>query len=217
MPEKLIQYLSEAHATEAMLIRTLQAHIDVAPRGAYRSLLEEHLVETQGHERRVRQRLLALAGPLDLVKLSASMAMSIGGQLLALSRLPLELVRGSGGEEKLLKNAKDECASEALEIATYLALQRLAEATGERATAELAASIREDETRMLRRLIELIPDLASTVVDAELRGRPHYDVSRTGAADSVRNTARRARRSTPAARRVSSRSRRGASRKRAAA
>ena len=48
------------------------------------------------------------------------------GQTMALSQTPFDLLRGSGGEEKVLKNAKDACASEALEIATYTAIERLA-------------------------------------------------------------------------------------------
>lgn len=48
---------------------------------------------------------------------------------------PYRLVRGTGGEEKVLKNAKDACASEALEIATYTALERLAHFAGDERTA----------------------------------------------------------------------------------
>ena len=48
---------------------------------------------------------------------------SVLGQALALWKTPLDLVRGASGEEKILKNAKDTCATEALEIATYTALE----------------------------------------------------------------------------------------------
>ena len=41
----------------------------------------------------------------------------------------------------MLKNAKDSCAAEALEIATYTALARLARAAGDAKTERLAASI----------------------------------------------------------------------------
>lgn len=39
-------------------------------------------------------------------------------QVIALARTPLDFVRGAGGEERVLKNAKDACATEALEGAT---------------------------------------------------------------------------------------------------
>lgn len=41
-------------------------------------------------------------------------------QVIALARTPLDFVRGAGGEERVLKNAKDACATEALAIATYI-------------------------------------------------------------------------------------------------
>ena len=60
-------------------------------------------------------------------------------QGLAFARAPLDLVRGGGGEEKVLKNAKDAASTEMLEIVTYDALERLARVTGDTKTAELAA------------------------------------------------------------------------------
>ena len=75
------------------------------------------------------------------------------GQALALTKTPFDLVRGSGGEEKVLKNAKDSCAAEALEIATYTALAGLARSAGDAKTGRLAESILGDEQRMLDRLL----------------------------------------------------------------
>jgi len=77
--------------------------------------------------------------------------------VLALGKAPLDLIRGSGGEEKVLKNAKDTCATEAWEIATYTALERLARAAGDAETAELAMSIRGEEERMYDRVLREIP------------------------------------------------------------
>jgi hypothetical protein len=56
---------------------------------------------------------------------------TVAGQALALAKAPLNVVRGSGGEEKVLKNAKDACASEALEIPTYTSFAPLARAARE--------------------------------------------------------------------------------------
>src|SRR6201999_2711305 len=115
---------------------------------------------------------------------------SVVGQALALGKTPFDLLRGSGGEEKVLKNAKDACASEALEIATYTALERLATAVGDDATAALAASIRSDEEKMLARVMREIPKLTDAVVRAEIKGRSSYQVTETGAADAVKDAAR---------------------------
>ncbi len=103
------------------------------------------------------------------------------GQALALSKTPLDLLRGSGGEEKVLKNAKDACATEALEIATYTAIERLARSVGDDETADLAQRILADEERMLERIMREIPKLTEAVVRAEVKGEPSYDITTTGA------------------------------------
>ena len=61
---------------------------------------------------------------------------SLVGQALALGKGPFDLLRGASAEEKLLKNAKDESATEALEIATYRALEHFARRTGDTKTAQ---------------------------------------------------------------------------------
>ena len=120
---------------------------------------------------------------------------------LALGKTPFDLLRGSGGEEKVLKNAKDACATEALEIATYTAIERLARSVGDEQTAKLAASILADEQKMLERVLREIPKLTDAVVGAEVEGNPSYDVTTTGAADAAgaarRPRRRRARRPRP--------------------
>ena len=139
--------------------------------------------------------------------------MSLTAQYVALSKTPLDLLRGTGGEEKILKNAKDAYASEALEIATYTALERLAVAVGDDETARLAASIRADEEKMLARVLREIHKLTDAVVRAEVKGNPSFDATTTGAADAVakagetardtvRSTTARAKRATRQARKV---------------
>jgi ferritin-like metal-binding protein YciE len=184
--QKLVQYLNEAQATEHALIRVLQSQIAMTPRGSYRSGLETHLGETRDHAARVADRLEALGQGSNPLMAIAGLAESVVGQLVALGKTPFDLLRGSGGEEKVLKNAKDACATEALEIATYTALERLAQSVGDDETASLAASIRGDEEKMLERVLREIPKLTDAVVGAEVEGEPSYEVSATGAADAVR-------------------------------
>ena len=139
------------------------------------------------HAERVGRRLEELgegAGPLPAV---VGVAENVVGQALALGKAPFDLVRGTGGEEKVLKNAKDTCATEALEIATYTALERLARSVDDGQTATLAASILVDEQKMLDRVLREIPKLTDAVVGAELEGKPSYDVTTTGAAAVVRD------------------------------
>jgi len=209
--QKVVQYLSEAQASEVALVRVLQSQIAMTPSGSYRSGLETHLSETREHAARVGRRLDALdqgSNPLTVV---TGFWENMVGQALALGKTPFDLLRGSGGEEKVLKNAKDACASEALEIATYTAIERLASAVGDQETASLAASILADEEKMLQRTLREIPKLTDAAVRAEVKGKPSYDVSTTGAADAVReagtSTKAAARKTTAATKRTARKAR----------
>src|SRR6185312_15938385 len=161
------QLLNEARATEQALITTLQAHLAITPPGPYRQLLDRHLTETRRHARAVGERLgdLHLGG--GVVAAGTGLVRTIVGQTLALSKGPLDVLRGGDVDEKLLKNARDECATEALEIATYDALEALAQAQGDRETARLAARHRADEERMLADLRRLLPELARAASEQE--------------------------------------------------
>src|SRR3954466_9977405 len=186
--QKVLQYLDEAHATETALVRVLQSQIAMTPRGSYRDALERHLDETRNHVERVEERRSQLGHRADPLQAAVGVFETMMGQAVAISKTPLDLLRGTGGEEKVLKNAKDACATEALEIATYVALERLARGVGDDVTAKLAASIRADEERMLERVMRELPKLAAAVVGAEIEGEPSYDVTKTGAADPARAT-----------------------------
>jgi ferritin-like metal-binding protein YciE len=187
--QKVVQYLNEAHASESALVRVLQSQIAMTPRGTYRTVLETHLNETRNHATRVSRRLKTLDQGSNPFMAFVGLWENLLGQTLALGKTPFDLLRGSGGEEKVLKNAKDACATEALEIATYTAIERLAGAVGDPETAKLAASIRADEEKMLQRILREIPKLTDAVVGADVKGNPSYDVTTTGAADAVRDAA----------------------------
>jgi ferritin-like metal-binding protein YciE len=187
MSQKIVQYLNEAHATETGLVRVLQSQIAMTPRGSYRRALERHLDETRTHARRIEQRLGELGESSGPVTATIGLVESVLGQVLALSKTPLDLLRGTDGEEKILKNAKDTCATEALEIATYRALEELAKRAGDDKTAKLAREIRADEERMLKTVSDELPAL----VDAVARGEG-YDITTTGAAEAVTKPAKRA-------------------------
>ena len=187
--QKVLQYLREAHASEVGLVSVLRSQIAMTPRGSYRDGLEKHLDETRRHAKRIQERLGELGQGRGPVQVFVGLAETLISQSLALSKTPFDLLRGSGGEEKVLKNAKDACASEALEIATYTALERLATRVGDEETAQLAASILGDEERMLERVMREIPKLTDAVVGADVEGQPSYDVTKTGAADAAREAA----------------------------
>src|SRR3954454_18464043 len=150
---------------ETPLVTNLGAHMAMTTDDDYRSLLERHLKETTGHADAVERRRKALGrsdgrGPISFVTRTAR---DIVGQALVLAKGPLDGVRTPDQHERMLKNAKDECATEALEIATYDALETVAQAAGDRVTAKLAADHRRDEERMLA---DLRAQIAALAVDA---------------------------------------------------
>ncbi len=185
--KKVVQYLAEARATEDGLTRVLQSQIAMTPRGSYRSALEKHLNQTRRHSARVSDRMRELGAGSNPVTAVIGFAEDVLGQAFALSKAPLDLLRGGGGDEKVLKNAKDTYASEALEIATYAVIERLARAVGDAATAKLAADILAEERAMLERVETEIPKLTDRMVGAEVFDDPSFDLTKTGAADALRD------------------------------
>ena len=173
---KLVQYLNEAYGKEKQLETALEAHIAMTTRPPYKKRLQQHLKETKGHARAVERRIKALGGTAEGVSIpgpevvseAASKVQEVAQRGVALAQGPLHAVRGTGEEEKLLKNAKTEFADEAEEIATYTAIETLADSVGDRETAKLARGIRRQEERMSSFLERLIPQLTRAVAQAEI-------------------------------------------------
>jgi ferritin-like metal-binding protein YciE len=173
---KLIQYLNEAYGKEKELETALRAHIAITTRRTYKKRLEQHLRETKGHARAVERRIKQLGGKAEAmpapgpeaVSEAAGAVASVASKTVAAAKGPLHTLRGTGEEEKLLKNAKTEYSEEAEEIATYTAIETLADTVGDRETAKVARGIRRDEERMQRFLERLIPQLTRAVARAEI-------------------------------------------------
>jgi ferritin-like metal-binding protein YciE len=172
---KVVDLLRTAYATEMALVRTLQAHVEVAHEGSYKDDLQHHITETVRHARLVRERLGEL-GYLEeenvFLRLVGTVE-AMAAQGLALAKGPWDLIRGKGDTaETMLRNAQDEAMTEAKEIATYLALERVADKLGDEKTAELARSIRKDEEAMLKKLGKSIPQLAEEMVASQVVNPP---------------------------------------------
>ena len=86
----------------------------------------------------------------------------------------------------MLKNAKTEYWNEFEEIATYTAIESLAESVGDKDTAKLAKSIRREEERMAKFLEQQIPALAKGVATEEI---PAAERRRPRASSARRSTA----------------------------
>jgi ferritin-like metal-binding protein YciE len=174
--EKLVQYLNEAYGLEQRLETALQAHIAMTTLAPYKKRLKEHLTETKRHARDVKKRVKQLGGVAATVDApgpaqvgEAAQAVLGGAQkAVALAQGPLHALRGTGQEEKHLKNAKTEYASEAEEIATYSAIEALADVLGDGETKRLARAIRREEERMRSYLEKEIPRFTKAVAKAEI-------------------------------------------------
>ena len=170
----VLQYLDEAHATETALVTNLRAHLTMTSEGSYRDLLQRHLGETQRQVKAIDRRRSQLGGKdgRGLVAGAVGLARDAVGQALVLTKGPIDAVRTMSQPERMLKNAKDECATEALEIATYDSLEAAAKAAGDDVTARLAREHRAEEEAMLRDLRKEIPKLALLTVEDKTGERP---------------------------------------------
>jgi ferritin-like metal-binding protein YciE len=167
---KLVQYLNEAYGKEKQLETALEAHIAMTTKAPYKKRLQAHLKETKGHAREVERRIKKIGGQVgaDGVAGAANAVQAAANKAAALAQGPLHMARGTGEQEKLLKNAKTEYQDEAEEIATYTAIAALAAAVGDKETAQLANRIRREEERMASYLEKLIPQLTRSVATEEI-------------------------------------------------
>jgi ferritin-like metal-binding protein YciE len=206
---KLIQYLNEAYGKERELETALQAHISMTTKAPYKKRLQQHLKETKAHARGVEQRIKQLGGKAHAVPApgpiadAASAVTSAASKAVSAAKGPLHALRGTGEHEKMLKNAKTEFWNEHEEIATYHAIEALADTVGDKETAKLARDIRREEERMAKFLATQIATLTKGVAREEIP------------AAERRNGQTRRRRSTASSRSRSSSRTRSGSRSRA--
>ncbi|MGH2911527.1 MAG: DUF892 family protein [Solirubrobacteraceae bacterium] len=184
---KLVQYLNEAFGLEKRLETALEAHIAITVQPTYKKRLKQHLSETKRHGRDVKKRIKELGGATTTVDTpgpapvtEAAQAVLSGAQkAVALAQGPLHALRGTGEEEKQLKNAKTEYASEAEEIATYAAIETLAGVLGDKETQRLARTIGREEERMRSFLEKEIVRQTKAVAKAEIPASQRRSAPRT--------------------------------------
>jgi ferritin-like metal-binding protein YciE len=231
---KLVQYLNEAYGKEKELETALTADITMTTDKAYRKRLQDHLKETRNHSRQLKSRIRALGGKAEEVSVPgpdalsdvASGAANLANRAVAAAKGPGHMLRGTGEQEKLLKNAKSQYWNEFEEIATYYAIETLADFVGDKETHQLAKSIRREEERMARYLEKLIPKLARAAardeIPAALRssggGRRRRSSSKSRSSSSSSSSSSRSsggssRKSSSSSRKSSSSSRKSSSRK----
>jgi ferritin-like metal-binding protein YciE len=158
---KLVQYLNEAYGKEKELETSLEAHIEMTTKAPYKKRLKQHLKETKSHAKQLERRIKKLGGGGHAIQ-------TVVAKATAAAKGPLHAVRGSGEQEKMLKNAKTEYFNEHEEISTYLAIEIFAEKVSDKETAKLARDIRREEERMAKFLEGQIKSLSGAVATAEV-------------------------------------------------
>ena len=213
---KLVQYLNEAYGKEKQLETALTADISMTTDKTYRKRLQDHLKETRNHARQLKSRIRAIGGKPeevavpgpDAVKDVATGAVNLANRAVAAAKGPAHMLRGTGEQEKLLKNAKTQYWNEFEEIGAYRAIETLADTVGDKETAKLAREIRREEERMAKFLERLIPRLTKGVAREEIpaalrnggrkrrsssRRRTGSSKSRSSSSSSSRSTKSRSR------------------------
>src|SRR5919199_902417 len=152
--EQLTKYLTDAHSIEEQALAQLRTAPEIAGDPELSAAYREHLRETEGHERRVRDLLEARGAKPSLTK---DVVMKVGGKgFLLFARLQPDT------PGKLHAHA---LSYEALELSSYELLHRVAERAEEPDIVRAVDRIAEEERAMMQRL-ESTFDRA---VDASLR------------------------------------------------
>lgn len=141
LDEQLVASLSDAHAIEQQALAQLRRAPGIAGDEMLAQALRDHEPETERHEQLVRDRLEAHGASPSRVKDVAGAASGVGFVLFA-----------GAQPDTPGKLAAHAFSYEHLELATYELLERLAELAGDRDTAAVARSIRDEERTMAGRV-----------------------------------------------------------------
>lgn len=138
---QLTKYLTDAHSIEEQALQQLRTAPKIAKDEQLGRVYSEHYAETQEHERRVRERLEARQA--DPSKLKDLVARAGGAAMILFARANPDT------PGKLTAHAY---SYEHMELATYDLLALVADRAGDEETADMARSIRDEESAMAQRL-----------------------------------------------------------------
>ena len=160
--DQLTKYLTDAHSIEVQALAQLRTAPKLAGNSQLSHIFEEHLAETENHERLTRELLDARGASPSKLK---------------------DVVMGAGGKGFLLfarlnpdtpgKLYAHSVSYEALELASYELLARVAERAGETEVVETARRIGAEERAMIDRLESHVDDAYSASMAAHARDDIH--------------------------------------------
>lgn len=144
---QLVRYLADAHSIEEQALAQLRTAPDIAGEDRLAGALGAHLLETEEHERLVRERMSALGESPSRLK---DMIMAVGGKGF--------VVFARSQPDTPAKLAAHAYSYEHLEIAAYELLARVARSAGDTETAAMAERIRGDEERMAAQIADVFDE-----------------------------------------------------------
>jgi ferritin-like metal-binding protein YciE len=163
LDDQLTKYLTDAHSIEAQALAQLRTAPDLAGDAELAAAFRAHHAETERHERTIRELLERREKRPSRVK---DAVMAVGGKgFLLFARLQPDT------PGKLTAHA---ISYEALEVASYELLTRVAERAGALDVVEAAQRIAGEEQAMLDRLESLV----DRAVETSLREHPRDDLGK---------------------------------------
>jgi ferritin-like metal-binding protein YciE len=156
LQEQLNKYLADAHAIEAQAIQLLSKGPDIAGHDELATAFEEHLAETERHERLIEERLQARDASRSTIKDAA----------LRLGALNWGLFFGAQPDTPA-KLAAFAYAFEHLEIAAYELLARVARRAGDDETEQVAQRILAEERTAATRIRSLFDEALDASLHAQ--------------------------------------------------
>jgi ferritin-like metal-binding protein YciE len=161
LDDQLTKYLRDAHSIEVQALAQLRTAPDIAGASVLADAFRAHLAETEEHERITRGLLEARGEQPSKLK---DAAMALGGKGFVMFARVQPDTPG-----KLFAHA---LSYEALELASYELLRRVAERAGDEDVAAAANRIGGEE----RAMIDTLEQHVDAAVDAALREHPRDDI-----------------------------------------
>lgn len=173
----IVKYLNEAYGKEKQLETVLTAQIALAKRPQLKKGLQDHLKVTKAQSKGLAKRIKELngkadAGPElpgpDVAGDAVGVVANVANRALALSKGPVQALRGTSATDNELRNVRDCLWNEAEEIAHYDVIEAVASELGDKDTVKLAKTYRRQEEAMQRLLERQLAPLAKAVIREEV-------------------------------------------------
>lgn len=174
----LAKYLNEAFGKEKQLETNLTVLIGRAQNHkTLKKGLQDHLKVTKNHSRELQKRIKDLGGKAeagpdlpgpDAITEAGSAVANVANRALAAAKGPVQMLRGTGEADNMLRNVRDAYWNEGEEIAHYTVIEAVATKLNDRETVQLAKRFRKEEERMQAFLGRQIKALVGEVVKDEV-------------------------------------------------